>query len=70
MLILHAPHAPAAATPLIVVLGGFDHVWQIALFIAAAAMVAYEALIINRAIGIPYPPWSGVPRASAPHVMS
>lgn len=57
MMLLHAPHPPAGATTLIVSLGLLTHPRQLALLLAAVALLTGQAILINRLAGIPYPWW-------------
>lgn len=64
MVLLRAPHPPAGATTLIVSLGLLHTPVQLAILMSAVAILALQAIVINRLAGLPYPLWSA-PRASA-----
>lgn len=58
MVWLGVPHAPAGATTLIVALGLMRTPAQLAILMAAVALVVLQGFAINRLAGIPYPAWS------------
>lgn len=58
------PHAPAAATTLIVSLGILDQPLQLAALIGAVVLLVAQAFVINRLAGVPYPTWA--PRTPPP----
>lgn len=56
-ILLHAEHAPAGATTLIVALGILPNLIDFAFLMAAVVMLVILALIVNRAFAIDYPLW-------------
>ena len=66
MVLLRAPHPPAGATTLIISLGVMWEPWQIGVLMIAVVLLTLQAIVINRAAGIPYPLWSPRPEQSAP----
>ncbi len=58
MVLLRAPHPPAGATTLIISLGLLHTPVQLAVLMAAVVILALQAVVINRAAGLPYPLWS------------
>ena len=63
MVWLHLPHAPAGATTLIVAAGLITAPSQLAIMLLAVLVMIAEAILINRALGVPFPLWA--PRADA-----
>lgn len=49
------PHAPAAATTLIVSLGILRQPWQLGVLMLAVVLLLVQGFVINRLAGIPYP---------------
>lgn len=66
MVLLKAPHPPAAATTLIVSLGLMPHLWQLAVLMLAVALLTIQAFVINRLAGIRYPIWAAAPATESP----
>jgi CBS-domain-containing membrane protein len=58
MVLVRAPHPPAGATTLIVSLGILHTPGQLAVLMAAVALLALQAIVINRLAGLPYPLWA------------
>jgi CBS-domain-containing membrane protein len=58
MVLLRSPHPPAGATTLIISLGVLTKPWQIGVLMIAVVLLTLQALVINRAAGIPYPLWN------------
>jgi len=58
MVLCRVPHPPAGATTLIVSLGLFSQIWQLAVLLLAVGLITAQALVINRLAGIDYPLWS------------
>ena len=58
MVWLNIPHAPAAATAMIVALGVMETSMHLVVFIVAVALLIGQAHIINRLAGLPYPWWN------------
>jgi len=65
MVLLRSPHPPAGATTLIISLGVLREPWQLGVLMLAVGMLTLQAIVINRAAGVPYPLWSPLP-AEAP----
>jgi len=63
MVLCRAPHPPAGATTLIVSLGLLRTPAQLAVLMAAVAMLVLQAIVINRAAGLAYPLWAA-PRSA------
>lgn len=74
MVWLRVPHPPAAATTLIVSLGILDRPADLAVLLAAVALLVVQGVVINRLAGVPYPLWSPaapavpLPGGYGPHV--
>lgn len=66
MVLLRVPHPPAGATTLIVSLGLLRTPAHLLVLMAAVALLAVQAIVINRLAGLPYPLW-GPPRVASPH---
>lgn len=64
MILLRAAHAPAGATALIVSLGLMTSPIHLLAIEMAVVLLATEAVIINRAVGLPYPFWAS-PKGSS-----
>jgi CBS-domain-containing membrane protein len=64
MVLLRAPHPPAGATTLIVSLGILRQPWQLLLLMVAVALLTFQAIVINRLAGIPYPLWTTARQSS------
>jgi hypothetical protein len=64
MVLLRAPHPPAAATTLIVSLGILARPEQLLLLLVAVGLLILQAFVINRLAGLPYPLWSIRPTIS------
>jgi CBS domain-containing membrane protein len=60
MVLLKSPHPPAGATTLIISLGILTKPWQLLLLMVAVILLTLQAIIINRAAGIPYPLWNPI----------
>ena len=58
MILLGVVHPPAGATTLIVSLGILREPEQLAVLMAAVALLVAQGFVINRLAGIPYPVWS------------
>lgn len=58
------PHPPAGATTLIVSLGILRQPGQLAVLMAAVALLVVQGFVINRLAGIAYPAWKPVPAPS------
>ncbi len=58
MILLKAAHPPAGATTLIVSLGIVSRPFYLVLIEAAVALLALQAIIINRLAGLDYPLWA------------
>ena len=63
MVWLHVPHAPAGATTLIVAAGLITAPSQLAILLLAVLVMIGQAILINRALGVPFPLWG--PRGDA-----
>jgi CBS-domain-containing membrane protein len=61
MILLRVIHPPAGATTLIVSLGIVTRPYQLIIVEAAVAVLAFQALILNRIAGVAYPVWSPAP---------
>lgn len=55
------PHPPAGATTLIVSLGILREPGQLAVLMAAVALLVVQGFLVNRLAGIPYPRWRPQP---------
>src|SRR2546425_6028224 len=53
MVLLKSPHPPAGATTLIISLGILTKPWQLLLLMVAVILLTLQAIVINRAAGIP-----------------
>src|SRR5436190_22915742 len=60
MVLLKSPHPTAGATTLIVSLGILTRPWQLLLLMVAVILLTLQAILINRAAGIPYPLWNPI----------
>jgi CBS domain-containing membrane protein len=58
MILLRAAHAPAAATTLIVSPGLVTRPMHLAAIDLSVILLSAEAILINRASGLPYPFWA------------
>jgi CBS-domain-containing membrane protein len=58
MVWLDIPHAPAAATAMIVALGVIETSMHLLVFMVAVVLLIGQAHIVNRLAGLPYPWWS------------
>ena len=58
MVLLNAPHPPAGATTLIVSLGIVTRPPHLAVIELAVALLALQAIVINRLAGVAYPLWA------------
>jgi CBS-domain-containing membrane protein len=58
MVLFRVPHPPAGATTLIVSLGILRTPAHLAILMAAVALLALQAVVINRLAGLPYPLWA------------
>ncbi len=58
MILLRAAHPPGGATTLIVSLGAMTHPTQLVLIEVAVAVLALQAIAINRLAGLDYPLWA------------
>ena len=58
MVWLRVPHAPAGATTLIVAAGLMTTPRQLGIIMLAVCVVVGWGLLINKAVGLPYPWWS------------
>ena len=58
MVLLRVPHPPAGATTLIVSLGILHTPAHLLVLMAAVALLAIQAIVINRLAGLPYPLWA------------
>ena len=58
MILLSAPHPPAAGTALIVSMGTMTHWDQSAALIGGLFLLAGQALLINRLAGLRFPIWA------------
>lgn len=58
MVLFRVPHPPAGATTLIVSLGILRTPAHLAILMAAVALLALQAIAINRMAGLPYPLWA------------
>jgi CBS-domain-containing membrane protein len=58
MVLLRAPHPPAGATTLIISLGIITRPRHLAAIEGAVALLALQAILINRAGGLDYPLWA------------
>ena len=63
MVWLHVPHAPAGATTLIVAAWLITAPGQLAVLLLAVLVMIGQAILINRALGVPFPLWG--PRGDA-----
>lgn len=72
MILLRAAHPPAGATTLIVSLGALARPMHLVLIEVAVALLALQAIAINRLAGLDYPFWSrrSGAGASPPHSRS
>jgi CBS-domain-containing membrane protein len=66
MILLRVVHPPAGATTLIISLGFLTAPAHLAVVEAAVALLALQALAVNRLAGIDYPLWSGRAGPSPP----
>jgi CBS domain-containing membrane protein len=64
MVWLRVPHPPAGATTLIVSLGLLTRPQQLAVLMAAVALLLAQGFAINRLAGIDYPVWAPAPTRS------
>src|SRR5438874_8592123 len=60
MVLFKSPHPPAGATTLIISLGILTKPWQLLLLMVAVILLTLQAILINRAAGIPYPLWNPI----------
>lgn len=67
MILLKAAHPPAGATTLIISLGVVTQPVYLVMIEVAVALLAVQAIIINRLAGLPYPLWA---RRQAPGIGS
>ena len=58
MVLANAPHPPAGATTLIVSLGIVTRPPHLAMIELAVALLAFQAIVINRLAGVGYPVWA------------
>lgn len=58
MILLHASHAPACATTLIISLGMLTRPWQFGVLMLAIILLTLQAIAINWLFGMPLPLWS------------
>ncbi len=58
MVLLRVPHAPAAATTLIVSLGYLRRTVDLAALLGAVVALAVQGILIDRIVGIDYPLWA------------
>ena len=58
MLLFRASHAPAGATTLIISLGILTQLWQLVVLMIAIILLTFQAIVINRLFGMPFPLWS------------
>jgi len=58
MVLANAPHPPAAATTLIIALGILTQPWQLGVLLLGVALLAAQAILINRVAGLDYPLWA------------
>ncbi len=58
MILLKAAHPPAGATTLIISLGAITRPWHLAAIEVALAILALQAIAINRLAGLDYPLWN------------
>ncbi|HMM41485.1 MAG TPA: HPP family protein [Thermomicrobiales bacterium] len=65
MVLARAPHPPAGATTLIISLGILRELDQIAILMVAVVLLTFQAIVINRLAGLPYPLWE-TPSAPEP----
>ncbi|HEU4649452.1 MAG TPA: HPP family protein [Gemmatimonadales bacterium] len=61
MVLFRTPHPPAAATTLIVSMGILRTPAQLAVLMGAVALLALQAIVINRLAGLPFPLWAAHP---------
>lgn len=61
MVLFNVAHPPAAATALLVALGITSQPIQLVAILIAVALLALQALVINRVAGVDYPLWSPAP---------
>jgi len=61
MILLHASHAPAGATTLIISLGILTQPWQLLVLMIAIILLTLQAIAINHLFGMPLPLWSAAP---------
>lgn len=66
MVLLSVEHPPAVSTALVVALGTLTQLWQLGVVLCGVALLALQALLINRAAGVPYPLWNPLPRRERP----
>jgi CBS-domain-containing membrane protein len=66
MIVWKAVHPPAGATTLIVSLGIVTAPWHLAIIEFAVALLALQAIVINRHAGLDYPAWSARERPVRP----
>ena len=69
MVLFRVPHPPAGATTLIVSLGILHTPAHLVVLMAAVALLAIQAIVINRLAGLPYPLWAPPKAASPPGVI-
>lgn len=58
MVLLDVPHPPAGATTLIIALGIITRPYHLLIIEVAVAVLALQALVINRLAGLDYPVWA------------
>ena len=63
MVWLKVPHAPAGATTVIVAAGLMTEPHQLVILLLAVLVMIGQAILINRALGVPFPLWG--PRGDA-----
>lgn len=59
MVLFDVSHPPAGATTLIISLGIIFRPRELVIIEAAVFLLVFQALVINRLAGVPYPLWSG-----------
>ncbi len=64
MVLAGAPHPPAAATTLIIALGIITRPWQLGVLMLGVALLAAQAILINRLAGLDFPLWKKTGRPS------
>jgi CBS domain-containing membrane protein len=64
MVLLHTEHPPALSTAIIVALGGVTQPPQLLLLLGGVVLLTCQAILVNRAAGLPYPLWA--PHARTP----